>query len=113
MTALLTVKNLLDGVAAGTITREAAIARCDEILARTSVSDNKRARWTRVREGFAKAKPVTVAAAFTGMDAPAKKAPAKAKAAKAAKAPATDPMTELARQMEALTAAFVALAKAK
>lgn len=104
-----TVKQLIDAVNAGTIAREAAIAHCESVIARPTTSDNKRMRWTRVRDGFAKAEPVTVKAAFAAMPEPAAK-PAKAKATPKAKAQADDPMTAIARQMEALTAAFAALA---
>lgn len=105
-----TVKQLIEAVNAGTIAREAAIAHCESVIARPTTSDNKRMRWTRVRDGFAASKPVTVKAAFAAMpDKPAAK-PAKAKAAPKAKAQADDPMTAIARQMEALTAAFAALA---
>ena len=108
-----TVKQLIDAVNAGTITRDAAIAHCEGVIARPTATDNKRARWTRVRDGLRKAETVTVKAAFAAMatpePTPAAK-PAKAKAQPKAKAQADDPMTAIARQMEALTAAFAALA---
>ena len=105
-----TVKQLIEAVNAGTIAREAAIAHCESVIARPTTSDNKLMRWTRVRDGLAAGKPITVKAAFAAMpDKPAAK-PAKAKAAPKAKAQADDPMTVMARQMEALTAAFTALA---
>lgn len=106
-----TVKQLIDAVNAGTIAREAAIAHCETVLARPTTSDNKRMRWTRVRDGFAAGKPVTVKAAFAAMPEPAKPEPKPAKAkAQPKAAKADDPMTVIARQMEALTAAFAALA---
>lgn len=106
------VKELNALVASGTMTLEQAVAHCEAVIARktTQESPNKLMRWTRVRDGFAAGKPITVKAAFAAMpDKPAAK-PAKAKAAPKAKAQADDPMTAIARQMEALTAAFAALA---
>jgi hypothetical protein len=113
MTATYSVKELIAHVAAGTIKREDAIAHCNAVLARPTTSENKAMRWTRVRDAFAKAEPITVKAAFATM---AEAKPAKAsKPAKAKSQPKAevDPMTALAKQMEALTAAFVAMAKAK
>ena len=111
MTAF-SVKQLIDAVNAGTLARDAAIAHCETVLARATTSDNKRMRWTRVRDGFAAGKPVTVKAAFATIvtPEPAKPAAKPAKAKAQAKATTEDPMTVIARQMEALTAAFAALA---
>lgn len=110
MTAF-SVKQLIDAVNAGTLARDAAIAHCETVLARATTSDNKRMRWTRVRDGFAAGKPVTVKAAFATIVTPEPVKPAKPAKAKAqAKATTEDPMTVIARQMEALTAAFAALA---
>ena len=106
--SVFTVKQLIAAVNAGTIARDAAIAHCGVVLARPTTSDNKRMRWTRVRDGFAAGKPVTVKAAFATIVTPEPVKPAKAQAK--AKATTEDPMTVIARQMEALTAAFAALA---
>lgn len=112
MSALLTGTMIRDGLKAGTITQEAALARCDEILGRADLSANKRARWARIKADVVANVPVNIAAAYASMPAakPAKAKPAKAKAAKPAKA--DDVLTELAKRMKAepaLMAAFVQL----
>lgn len=116
MTAIYTVKELIAAVDAGTITRDAAIAHCETILSRQTTSDNKRLRWTRVRDAFRAAKPITVAAAFaTVQPEPAK--PAAKPAPKAQEAqPKADPLTEITQRMaaqdariDALVAAFTSL----
>lgn len=37
-------------IVSGTITHDDGIVRCDQVLARASLKDGKRARWTRLRE---------------------------------------------------------------
>ena len=114
MTAtLFTVKQLIEAVASGRVTREAAIAHCDTVLARPTTSENKAKRWTRVRDGFADGEDVTVKAAFAAMPKPEPKPKAQPKAEAQPKA---DPLSDLAQQMAAqnaridgLLAAFVAL----
>lgn len=113
MTAIYTVKEILAHVAAGTLSREAAIAHCDSVLARPNCTDNKRMRWTRVRDAVAKGETITVAAAFATVPAkPAKPAPAKAEPQPKAADPLTAITQRLAAQdqrMDALMAAFTTL----
>lgn len=113
------VKELIALVASGAMTREAAVAHCDAVLARpkTQADVNKSARWTRVRGDFAAGKAASVKAAFAEM--PAAKAAAEAKAAKPSPEPKptkADPLTEITQRMaaqdqriDALVAAFTSL----
>ena len=114
MSAIYTVKEILAHVASGKLTREAAIAHCDSVLARPNATDNKRLRWTRVRDAVAKGETITVAAAFATVPEakPAKPAPAKAEP----QPKAADPLTALTQRMaaqdqrlDALMAAFTTL----
>jgi hypothetical protein len=111
-TILLTRPMIREMLKAGTITREAALARCDEIIARPGVSENKRKGWQTLRGQVVAGGPIDIAATYAHLKPAATPAakPAKAKAAPKATAQADDPMTAIARQMEALTAAFAALA---
>jgi hypothetical protein len=115
-TTVFSVKELIEAVASGRVTREAAVAHCNAVIGRPTTSDNKRMRWTRVRDGFAEGETVTVKAAFAAMPKPEPKPQAKPKAQ-----PKADPLTDLARsmtarmdeqsqRMDAMMAAFLALA---
>lgn len=97
---LLTGSQIRDMLAAGTLTHELAIARCDEVLARTTLTANKRARWERIKADVVAHKPVDVKAAYAAMpvaSTPKAAKPAVAPEAKAAKAKATFDASALAR----------------
>lgn len=96
---LLTGSQIRDKLAAGTLTHDAALARCDEILARTSLTANKRARWERIKADVVAHRPVDVKAAYAAMpvaSTPKPKATVTPEA-KAAKAKATFDASALAR----------------
>lgn len=88
MTNLITRTQIRDMLKAGTITREAAIARCDEILAREGVRESKRVAWANLRQQVVAGGAINVAATFAHLQPTAKPAKPEAKAeAKPADAP--------------------------
>jgi len=60
----ITVKQLAAAVAEGDCTAEAAIAHCDEKLARPNMGNGMRKRWTRVRDQLAEGGRIDVKTAF-------------------------------------------------
>lgn len=62
--ASITVKQLAAAVAEGDCTAGAAIAHCDEKLARPNMGDGMRKRWTRVRDQLAAEGAIDVKTAF-------------------------------------------------
>lgn len=103
MTELLSCAQIADRVATGVITREAAVERCNAILARTTVSDGKRKRWTRLRDDLVAGATPSVKAAFAAM------APVEAKPT-VAPAPEAKPADAPKRSTKGLDAASLARA---
>ena len=51
---LASVSEIKDLVTTGTVDTSAALARVDSVLARQTLTDGKKARWTRLREWLVK-----------------------------------------------------------
>ena len=108
-TILLTRANIRDMLKAGTLTREAALARCDEILAREGIRESKRTGWTNLRTQIAAGAPVNVAATFAHLQPTAKPAKPEPKPeAKAEAKPADAPKPK--RNTKGIDAASLARA---
>jgi hypothetical protein len=59
-----TVKQVLSAVQTNPALRAEALKRCDDVLARSTTSDNKRQRWMRVKQALTNGQSLTVSAAF-------------------------------------------------
>lgn len=109
MTNLITRTQIRDMLKAGTITREAAIARCDEILAREGVRESKRVAWANLRQQVVAGGAINVAATFAHLQPTAKPAKPEPKTeAKAEAKPADAPKPK--RNTKGIDAASLARA---